>query len=39
MLWLFIRALLSGAIIAAVAQTAKRSPALGALIIGRRGFL
>lgn len=32
MLWLIMRALLSGAIVAAVAETAKRSPALGALI-------
>lgn len=31
MLWLIVRALLSGAIVAAVAETSKRSPALGAL--------
>lgn len=32
MLWLIFRALISGAMVAAVAETAKRSPALGALI-------
>lgn len=32
MLWLIVRAFLSGVIVTAVAETAKRSPALGALV-------